>query len=126
MAGFFPGSNDVDAREKALQGMMAVRTDGPFIGTPKLQVMRGRMGELEKQIRRAHTDPKRPDKRYKDKSQPSDLIEDLEYAAAFDPRYYEPEKAVQVKEINAYDLWKADVAQQRKIARKRFRQDVPT
>jgi hypothetical protein len=89
--GFFPGSNNVEAREEALRGMMVVRTAGPFAGTPRLRVVRGVSPELDKQIKLAHTDPENPSKRFKHRKQPSDLVECLEYAAAHNPTYHEPE-----------------------------------
>ena len=120
MGGFFPGSNDVDAREKSLQSMMAVRGDGPFVGTAKWRVMRGVLPELEKQIRRAHTDPKNPEKRFKDKSQPSDLVEAAEYGAAFDPGYREPEAIAPVEELNVYDIWKSEVSRAKRARNRRL------
>jgi hypothetical protein len=62
------------------------------MGTPRLQVMRGRSAVLDGQIEVAQTDPRRPDKRYKDRKQPEDVLAALEYLAAFDPRYRPPEK----------------------------------
>jgi hypothetical protein len=87
--GFFPGSDDVPAREEALRDWMQIRGSGPFSGTPKLQVMRGRSpAELDKQIRMAHYDIKKPGKRAE---LTDDLLDCLEYAAAFNPTYHEPE-----------------------------------
>jgi hypothetical protein len=91
MGGFWPSCNDVEAREKALIGMLTIRNDGAFTGTSKLRVVRGAVPELDKQIKQAHMDRSNPEKRYKDKSQPSDFIECLEYAAAFNPGYHPPE-----------------------------------
>lgn len=93
MGGFWPGLNNVEARERAMLNMLTVRIDGPFEGTSKFRVVRGAVPLLDKQFRQAHTDPKNPEKRYKDKSQPSDWIECGEYLAAFNPSYHLPEAA---------------------------------
>ena len=91
MGGFFPGLNNVEARERALINMMVVRTDGPFEGTAKFRVVRGAVPMLDKQIRQARTDPKNPEKRFESKQQPDDWMDACEYLAAFDPRYHPPE-----------------------------------
>ena len=91
MGGFWPGLNNVEARERALINMLTIRIDGPFEGTPRIRVVRGAVPLLDKQIVQAHTDPKNPEKRYKDKSQPSDYVETDEYLAAFNPSYAPPE-----------------------------------
>jgi len=89
MGGFFPGSNDIDGREEALRGWLAIRGTGPHAGTPRLQVARGCVPELDRQMKRAHMVIDRPDKR--DTKYPEDVLVTLEYAAAFDPTYHEPE-----------------------------------
>lgn len=86
--GFFPGSDNVSAREESLLDWLRIRGSDPFIGTPKLQVLRGNVPELEKQLKRAHMDHKNPDKRTK---LPEDILVCLEYLAAFKPYYHEPE-----------------------------------
>jgi hypothetical protein len=108
LAGFYPGSNDIDAREKSLLSWMSIRAYGPFSGTAKLRVMRGMCPKLEKQILRARIDPK-TGKRAKTEE---DILVGLEYLAAFDPRYYAPEG---VKDEQVYDVWHA---YQEKLKRK--------
>lgn len=97
LAGFFHGLNDIFAREEALRAWMVPRSGGPFEGKPTLQVMRGTVpDEFHKQIRWAQRDRKQPDKRT-DKGR-CDILEALEYLAAFAPSYYKPEKSVPVKD----------------------------
>ncbi len=67
-------------------GMMAVRSIEPHEGTCRLQIFRGVLPELEKQIKSAFYI--KPDKRAK---LPEDLLVCLEYVAAFDPKYAKPE-----------------------------------
>lgn len=88
--GFMMGVNDVRAREEALVGWMRIRDDGPFEGTPKLQIVRGCFPKLDKQIHHAHYDRKDPKKRFKPKQE--DALVCLEYLAGFDPHYQEPER----------------------------------
>ena len=90
MNGFFPGTPDVKARTIALRNWLTIRPDGPFAGTPILQIMRGVCPELDKQIKGAISDRRDPEKRQKFDNQPCDLLDDLEYAAGFGPRYYSP------------------------------------
>jgi hypothetical protein len=91
MAGFIPGSPNVEGREEALIGWMTVRGFGPFAGTPRLQVARGQLPALDRQIRHARTDPDRPNKRYQKKdARVCDLLTCLEYLAAYDPQYRKP------------------------------------
>jgi hypothetical protein len=88
LAGFFPGTNDVRAREEALLSWLGIRGVGPFEGKCKLQVMRGSLPDaLHKQIKQARMKLRDPSKREKLEE---DLLVTLEYTAAFDPRYYEP------------------------------------
>lgn len=89
LAGFFPGLDDVEARTLALKNWMALRGSGPFAGTPKLRVARGQIPLLDRQIGRAHTDPGKGQKRAEGPEQ--DLLDALEYGAAFEPGYYAPE-----------------------------------
>jgi len=86
IAGFFPSCNDVHAREEALKGWMQIRGTGPFAGTPILQVVRGALPELDRQISLAQYIT--PERRLK---QPQDLLDCLEYAAAFNPTFHPPE-----------------------------------
>lgn len=88
--GFFPGSSDISGREEALLGMMRVRESGPFAGSCRLQIMRGRCAELEDQINLAQYDTKTGQKRMKFPGR-DDLVEPLEYLAAHNPGYCAPE-----------------------------------
>lgn len=100
LAGFVPGTNDVDAREKTLLGMMTPRSFGPFTGEPILKVFRGVLPQLDKQIKRAQIDPK-TGKRQK---LPEDLLVCLEYISAYNPTYAPPER----RDVgNEYAIWKA-------------------
>lgn len=106
MGGFYPGLNNVEARERALLNMLAIRMDGPFEGTSKFRVVRGGVPLLDKQIVQAHSDPRNPEKRYKDKSQPSDYCETAEYCAAFNPNYHPPETPAVNPVSRAFDDFK--------------------
>jgi len=92
MGGFFPGSDNVDAREQNLLKWMDIRGHGPFAGTAKLQIMRGILPELDHQIKRAHIDPKTRKRAKDNKVGAHDLLDALEYAAAFDPGYNPPSR----------------------------------
>jgi len=92
MGGFFPGSPDLKARTIALRNLLTIRSEGPFLNTPRLQVMRGIFPELDKQIKAAVSDPRDVDKRQKFDDQACDVLDCLEYLANFDPRYYAPER----------------------------------
>lgn len=100
LGGFHPGSSDISAREQALLGWMADRGSGPFSGTPRLQVFRGQIPKLEKQIRNAQIDPDTGKRLAKGMNRDQDLLVCLEYAAGFDPRYVQPEKTEEPKEVN--------------------------
>lgn len=89
MGGFFPGSDDVDARTLALKSWLTPRGFGHFSGTPVLKVARGQIPLLDKQIKAAQTDPDGLVKR--GNRNRLDLLEGLEYGAAFNPGYYPPE-----------------------------------
>jgi hypothetical protein len=98
MAGFFPGTADVKTRTIALRGWLAPRAgNSPFSGLPFMQIMRGVLPELDKQIKDANSDRKDPEKRAKIEQHPCDLLDDLEYAAAARLHYHEPEKLVENK-----------------------------
>jgi hypothetical protein len=88
-SGFFPGLDDIEARTLALKKLMMPRGSGPFAGTPRLQVARGVIPALDKQISRAQTEPGKGQKR-SDKY-PQDLLDALEYGAAFELGYHPPE-----------------------------------
>ncbi len=90
--GFFPGDSNVKSRTLALRGWLALRPEGdPFAGLPRLQVMRGVVPELDRQIQNATTSETDQDKRMKYRDKPCDFLDTLEYCAAFDPRYYATE-----------------------------------
>lgn len=93
LSGFFPGSDNIEGRTLALKGWMTPRLSGPFAGTPKLKVARGMIPLLDKQIARAHTESKRGQTR-SDKT-PQDLLDCLEYGAAFEPGYFAPGPAAE-------------------------------
>lgn len=88
LKGFFPGSDDVRAREETLKSWLVVRSSGPFAGTAKLLVARGRCLILDRQLKLSRTEEHDPTKRYK---QTEDVLDALEYLAAFNPRYMRPE-----------------------------------
>jgi len=92
--GLFPAVNDVKVRTVALNTWLAIRQEGPFRGTPIVQVFRGACPDLDKQIRNAVTSLKDPEKRLKDTHHACDLLDDLEYAAAAKLRYYAPENTI--------------------------------
>jgi hypothetical protein len=103
MAGFLKGSDDIRGREEALLSMMAIRGAGPFAGSTQLQVMRGVLPELDKQIKRAQMSLKDPNKRIK---LDEDLLVCAEYMAASRPYYREPEPAApQFSRLDAYDSY---------------------
>ena len=124
MDGFLPGSDDQPARQVALQTYLTVRQHGPFAGTPKLLVARGRLPELESQIRHAHMDMRDPNKR----SKPSwdrwheDLVVCAEYLAAHNPRYFEP--ATEDPEEDD-GTWQAFQDAQRHMSRRRSATSSP-
>ena len=101
--GFFPACDDREARIAALISAMEIRGSKPFEGTCRLRIMRGVVPELDKQVRRAQTDPKNPKKWLKNPKIPADFLEDLEYAAAAQLSYVEPEKLTVEKEPTVYD-----------------------
>lgn len=102
MAGFFSGLDVIEARTEMLIAAMKVRDDGPFAGTPLLQIFRGRIPKLERQIKKAQYEDatKRPDRANKRKKLEQDLLDSLEYGVAFKPYYVTPE-AVEQPEGNA-------------------------
>jgi len=90
-AGFFPGTDDVRAREESLRSWMTIRGSGPGAGSSKLQLFRGTLPDLEKQMRYACMRRDDPTKREKLKSKPEDMVAALEYLSHFDPGYHIPE-----------------------------------
>lgn len=98
MGGFFEGPNNIAAREQALLASLHVRTEGPWAGTCRLQVMKGCCPQLDRQLSRACYDPRRPGKRAK---LPEDVLVCLEYLAAFDPKYHPPRP---VKKPGEFDI----------------------
>lgn len=114
--GFFPGSDDVLAREESLIGWMTTRSDGPFAGTPYLQVMRGVFQDLDRQIKNAQYQLDKPKKR---KDLQEDALDCLEYLAAANPYYQSPKAA----EEGASDpVWDAFKAKEKRAKKKRRRQ----
>lgn len=84
--GFIPGSDDVQGRISAVRGWLAIRDDG----TTRLRVLRGCCPNLEKEFMA-----------YKKRivggiigdepvAKNNHLMNDLEYLAAYDPRYHAP------------------------------------
>jgi len=95
LGGFFPGSDNVEAREQHLASQwMQKRGYGPFANTCKLQIFRGVIPELDHQIKRAHYDPKTGKRAGKNKVGAHDLLDALEYIAAFEPGYHPPERVL--------------------------------
>ena len=91
LGGFFPGSDNIEAREQHLRARwMNRRGHGPFAGTCKLQIFRGAIPELDHQIKRAHYDPRTGKRATKSKVGPHDALDCLEYGAAFEPGYHPP------------------------------------
>lgn len=101
MGGFFPGPNNIQAREQALLAWLHVRAEGPWEGTVRLQVVRGCCPQLDRQLSRACYDPRRPGKRAR---LPEDVLVCLEYLAAFDPKYHAPPPAASAQgfDIDAF------------------------
>jgi hypothetical protein len=104
MSGFHLGTNDVEARELALLDWMRVRGGPGVEGTCKVQIMRGVLDKLCKQIRRAQYERKRPEKR---KTLEEDLLVCLEYLAGFQPYYFEPEVSERASLHPVFDKLKA-------------------
>lgn len=104
MAGFFPGHDVIEARTEALISWMKVRESGPFKNTPVLQIFRGKIPKLERQIKKAQYEDasRNPAKANKRKKQEQDLLDTLEYAAAFQPYYITPEATEDDKLTPAY------------------------
>ncbi len=88
LCGFYTSTTNVSAREEALLGWMRVRTDLAVAGTARLQVFRGTLPELERQVSRARYKPDDPNKRL---DLQEDLLDCLEYFAAYNPYYYPPD-----------------------------------
>ncbi len=100
LRGFFPGSPDIPAREEAVLRWLSIRGDSPFAGTPILQVMRGTVPKLDRQLHHARMDHKRENKRAE---MQEDVLVTLEYFAAFDPKYHEPALREKETEHPVYD-----------------------
>jgi len=83
MYGFIRGSKDVAGRTEALRAWMNVRDSGVGAGTPRLQVFRGRLGKLDRQIANAQYD----ERGKRSKKYAEDVLVCLEYAAGYDPTY---------------------------------------
>ncbi len=104
LQGFMPGSNDIRAREEALIRWMRPRGSGVFQGTSILQLFRGILPLLEKQIKHACYEAKKVDKRMKLQE---DLLVCLEYAAAYNPAYRSPRPVEDVPVNPAYAAFQA-------------------
>jgi len=102
LAGFFPGSDDVKAREEALLDWLHLRGDGAFLGSPRLKIMRGVFPELEREIRNAQYDGHKSDKRL---DLEEDCLDCLEYWAASKPGYYPPELVAKRPREPVYEDW---------------------
>jgi hypothetical protein len=107
LQGFFPGNPDVEARTMALRGWLEPRPDGPFAGLPTLQVMKGVLPELDKQIKEAISDRKNPAKRAKIEGHPCDILDCIEYAASGHLRYHEVETVTSATVPFAVESFKA-------------------
>jgi hypothetical protein len=108
MSGFFPGSGDVEARQEALLDWMAVRGTGPFAGSPRLKVARGRVPMLERQIKAAQMEMPQYGKRTKSNKRmklQEDVLVCLEYLAAHNPFYREPVKIETEQTSPAWDKY---------------------
>ena len=114
--GFFPGSNDVSAREESVRGMLAIRGTGPFQGTPLLQVARGMSPVVDKQFRNAYYD-----KGKRSKVPDQDVLVCVEYMAAFYPTYHPPVPIDDESEEDEYDVYYAYKEIEKKRRRKRYR-----
>lgn len=109
LGGFFPGSDDIAARQAALRNWMALRATGPFMRTPVLKVARGQIAGLDRQVRHAQMEIRNPDKRAKLRDQCEDLVECLEYGAASGPRYFAPDlRSQQAREDAVYENFQQD------------------
>jgi len=87
LEGFFPGMDDIPAREEALLSWLVIRGTGPYAGTPILKIAKGMSPQLDQQFRDAiHLRNKRVTNRG-----PQDLLTCLEYMASFGPRYKRPQ-----------------------------------
>lgn len=104
MEGFFPGISDTSHRQQALNDLLHVRQGGPFVGTPKFLIARGRIPELEMQIKRIYIDP-RTEKRVDDKKFVQDVLDSCEYFAGFGGYYREPEPAESVEVSPTAKAW---------------------
>ena len=90
--GFMPGTSDIEAREQSLVGMLTPRYYGPFEGLPKIQFAKGTNAKLVAQIQKAHKEAKNPKKRAKDRTNPEDVLQGLEYGAHYNPSYRFPQE----------------------------------
>ena len=107
LGGFFPGHDVIEARTEMLIAALRVRKDGPFAGTPLLQIFRGRIPKLERQIKKAQYEDatKYPARANKRKKLEQDLLDTLEYGVAFKPYYITPEEVAQPKGNAAYNAF---------------------
>jgi hypothetical protein len=110
--GFFPGSDQVEAREMAVTDALRPRADGPFLNTPLLRAFRGETTELDREMQNANYPKVGKRTRVVD-----DIVVALEYGVAFKPYYQEPEEARQTPENPTERRW-----HQKQERRKRRRQ----
>ncbi len=111
MEGFYPGSPNIPGREEAVRSLLAIRGVGPHRGTPTLQVARGVNPDLDREIKRAHMKISNP--KVREKKYPEDLLQPLEYLAAFGPGYSIPPSSEPPK--STVDPW---VEKKRRKARR--------
>jgi hypothetical protein len=108
-SGFYPGCNDVAARQLTLQNWLLPREDGDWKGTPLLKVVRGCFPELDKQILHARMISSKPNRRVKRTEKRAELVEDaldaLEYGAAFDPGYRPASLRTENHSTDIYSLY---------------------
>lgn len=93
--GFIPGCDDIEARELAVDGWLAVRGggDNKFRGGAKLRILRGELPNFEREITRFNR--KVIDDQIQnvgDYRRDAHLMADLGYLAAHDPKYAKPKK----------------------------------
>lgn len=93
--GFVPGCDDIEARELAVDGWLAIRPQGrtAFHGGPKLRILRGELPNFEREITRFNR--KVIDEQIQnvgDYRREAHLMAGLGYLAAHDPKYVKPKK----------------------------------
>ena len=99
--GFFP-AQPTARPARALVRWLGRRRGRAVRRTARAQGLQGVCPELDRQIKRASTDPEKPNRRMRHKRITDDLLDCLEYAAAYRPRYYTPTPS---DTDNANDDW---------------------